>query len=580
MFRKLAPLLGLKVGEIQRAMRRHRDDPLTPVTIKTAVRNAKVLYLLEHQAEFPGVELAQTELRRYDRGDLAAQLLGYVSEISPEQLKQLEKEGYAAGDRIGQTGIESAYDLNLRGTPGISEVRVDALGQVTSDRQFSRPPEAGYSVKLTLDAGLQRAAESALAYGVRLAHNDGEWAANGGAIVAMNPNTGEVLALASNPTFDPSVYVGRVESKDLKRLADAERELPDAEPRRRRPLSAGLHLQAGHCARRDPGGPPQPVQPDPVHRPDRGRSRQADLQELGSDEERADDADDGARELVRHLLLRGRPARVRAARLADPEVGAHDGLRRLDRDRRRSRVGRARADAGLAQAPFQGSAREGLDERRLGAARHRPGRPARDAAPDDAPLRDARERRQARRAARRQGDRAEQHGRCRAARRPPVHRAEAGRPRHRPGRHPGRPGRALRRDARLLRDLHERVRRLPVSDLRQDRHGGEVRPAARLRGTPRPVVVVRLGPVRESRARRLRADRERRPRRRPRPRRRRSSCSSTTSRSRPAPTRPASWSPTDGRPGRTATQRRPVDGGDRRHGSATSTSSSWRPSPA
>jgi penicillin-binding protein 2 len=220
MFQELAPLLDLKVGEIQTALRKHRNDPLTPVTIKTAVRNAKVLYLLEHQADFPGVELAQTEVRRYDEGSLAAQILGYVSEISPEQLKQREKDGYAAGDRIGQTGVEAAYDQNLRGTPGISEVRVDALGQVTSDRQFSRAPEAGYSVKLTIDSDLQRAAEDALAYGVRLAHNDGEWAANGGAIVAMDPRNGEVLALASNPTFDPSVYVGRVEPKDLKRLAD------------------------------------------------------------------------------------------------------------------------------------------------------------------------------------------------------------------------------------------------------------------------------------------------------------------------------------------------------------------------
>ncbi len=220
MFRNLAPLLGLRVAEIQTALRKHRDDPLTPVTIKTSVKNAKVLYLLEHQADFPGVELAQTELRRYDQGSLAAQLLGYVSEISPEQLKLLQGKGYAAGDRIGQTGIESAYDANLRGVPGLSEVHVDALGQVTSDREFRRAPEAGYSVKLTLDAGLQHAAENALRYGINLARDNGEWAANGGAIVAMDPNNGEVLALASNPTFDPSVYVGRVAPKELKELAN------------------------------------------------------------------------------------------------------------------------------------------------------------------------------------------------------------------------------------------------------------------------------------------------------------------------------------------------------------------------
>jgi penicillin-binding protein 2 len=222
----LGKLLDLELPEIQAALRNHRDDPLTPVTIKQAVRNEKVLYLLEHQAEFPGVEIAQTELRHYDQGSLAAQILGYVSEISPEQLAQRKDEGYAAGDRIGQTGVESAYDVNLRGTPGLSEVRVDALGRVTSERQFSRPPEAGYTVKLTIDADLQKAAENALAYGVRLAHEDGEWAANGGAIIAMDPNTGEILALASNPTFDPSVYLGRVAPKQLEALADPTRNYP------------------------------------------------------------------------------------------------------------------------------------------------------------------------------------------------------------------------------------------------------------------------------------------------------------------------------------------------------------------
>ena len=92
---------------------------------------------------------------------------------------------------------------------------VDALGRVTSERQFSQMPESGDSIRLTIDDELQRTAEEALEFGVRLAHDNGEWAANGGALVAMDVNTGEILALASNPTFDPSVYVGTVDEKDL-----------------------------------------------------------------------------------------------------------------------------------------------------------------------------------------------------------------------------------------------------------------------------------------------------------------------------------------------------------------------------
>jgi penicillin-binding protein 2 len=95
---------------------------------------------------------------------------------------------------------------------------VDALGRVKSAREFEQLPEAGDNVRLTIDAGLQKTAQDALDYGIRIAHEDGKWAADGGALVAMNPNTGEILALASNPTFDPSVYVGRVKQRDLNRL--------------------------------------------------------------------------------------------------------------------------------------------------------------------------------------------------------------------------------------------------------------------------------------------------------------------------------------------------------------------------
>jgi penicillin-binding protein 2 len=159
---RVSRLLGVPAKEIRVALRRHANDPLTPVTIKEGVGDAKVQYLLEHQARFPGVQVAQTELRNYEQGVLASQLLGYVGEISAEQLEERRRKGYAVGDRIGQTGIESAYDRYLRGVPGVGQVRVDALGRITSDREFSQLPESGYSLRLTLDDDLQRAAEGAL----------------------------------------------------------------------------------------------------------------------------------------------------------------------------------------------------------------------------------------------------------------------------------------------------------------------------------------------------------------------------------------------------------------------------------
>jgi penicillin-binding protein 2 len=220
MLGRLSKLLDIPLARIRADLRRHAGDTLTPVTVKEGVSDAKVKYLLEHQARFPGVEVAQTHLRNYEYGDLAAQILGYVGEITREQLAEREEKGYAPGDRIGQAGVEASYDRYLRGVPGVGRVRVDALGRVVSDREFSQLPETGYSIRLTIDLDLQRAAEEAIVYGIRLARNEGEWNANGGALVAMDPQTGEILALASHPTFDPSVYVGRVDPKTLERFSD------------------------------------------------------------------------------------------------------------------------------------------------------------------------------------------------------------------------------------------------------------------------------------------------------------------------------------------------------------------------
>jgi penicillin-binding protein 2 len=220
MLRRLARLLRVPYAEIVQDLHDREDDLLTPITIKESVADEKISYLLEHQNDFPGVQVSETYLRRYEQDVLGAQILGYTGEISREQLDARAKDGYASGDRIGQAGVEDAYDQYLRGLPGVGRVLVDALGRVQSPRQFSQMPQAGDNIRLTLDVELQRAAEEALEYGIRLALEDGEWAANGGAIVAMDPDTGEILALASNPTFDPDIYVGRVKKRDLKQLAD------------------------------------------------------------------------------------------------------------------------------------------------------------------------------------------------------------------------------------------------------------------------------------------------------------------------------------------------------------------------
>ncbi len=195
--------------------RRASGDLLDPIVVREQAPKAMVTYLYERSSEFPGVVMDQTYVRHYPYHDLAAQVLGYVGEISSQQLRQLARPGYQPGDEIGQSGVEARYDSYLRGIPGAARVRVDSLGRPRTQRQLVTPAEPGHAVRLTIDLGLQKAAEKALAYGIQLAQSQGHWAARGGAIVAMNPQDGSLLALASAPSYDPSVYTGRVTEKQL-----------------------------------------------------------------------------------------------------------------------------------------------------------------------------------------------------------------------------------------------------------------------------------------------------------------------------------------------------------------------------
>ena len=145
-----------------------------------------------------------------------------MGEISRRSSQKLRRQGYRLGDRIGKSGIEAAFDTYLRGRPGIAQIRVDSLGNQVSDPELRQERRSGYALRLTLDVKLQRAAEEALQYGIDLAHENKHWAANGGAIVALDPRDGAVRALASYPTYKPSLFVGRADMKKLAPLLDQE----------------------------------------------------------------------------------------------------------------------------------------------------------------------------------------------------------------------------------------------------------------------------------------------------------------------------------------------------------------------
>jgi penicillin-binding protein 2 len=188
--RALAHLTHVSVRQMTKVIlqRRRAGDMLDPIVVRTEATGAMLTYLEERAADFPGLTLARNYVRRYPDGAVGAQLLG---------------------------GVETAFNQYLRGVPGEARVRVDALGHPLGPRLLGTEPQQGQTVRLTIDSRLQAAAQSALQYGIQLARDNGQWAADGGAIVALNPQDGAVLALASSPTYDPSVYSGRTTQQAL-----------------------------------------------------------------------------------------------------------------------------------------------------------------------------------------------------------------------------------------------------------------------------------------------------------------------------------------------------------------------------
>jgi penicillin-binding protein 2 len=226
---ELSKLLDVPVKDIRRDVRNGAADPLKPIVIKTNVHDDKANYILEHRPELPGVEVARTQVRSYPFGGVAAHLLGSVGQINEEELTRLGA-GYESGDRIGKGGIESAYDGYLRGEPGEGQIRFNSQNVPLAGPQPSQLPRAGYAVRLTIDADLQRAAERAIEHGIDLGRDKGNWAANGGAIIAMDPRDGAILAAATYPRYDPSLFAGRADPLKVGRLYDEEASAADNYP--------------------------------------------------------------------------------------------------------------------------------------------------------------------------------------------------------------------------------------------------------------------------------------------------------------------------------------------------------------
>jgi penicillin-binding protein 2 len=218
LYRKLGRVIGMRPQAIhQRVVQGVADTPYSNVTIKTlAGDRAAFDYLFEHKDRFPGVVVEKRYLREYPYKTLAAQLFGTVSEISPSQLKLKRFNRVQQGTRIGQSGLEERYDRYLRGRDGYTKVVVNSTGNRDEQARTTRvEPKQGERVQLTLDLGLERAANNALAKAIGWASPNG---AKAGAYVAMDPTTGEVLALGSYPSFDANILARPISQRTYDQL--------------------------------------------------------------------------------------------------------------------------------------------------------------------------------------------------------------------------------------------------------------------------------------------------------------------------------------------------------------------------
>lgn len=180
------------------------------VVIDEDVDLATVTTLEEQRLSLPGVYIGPEPVRKYPDGPLFGHVLGQMGQITPEELKNGRLEGYRPGDACGKLGIERAYDGDLRGTNGGREIEVDARGRMRHEVAIVEPVP-GHTLTLNIDKDLQRIGYEELAAKQK-----------NGAVVALDPRTGAVLALVSYPAYDPNTYVGGISRADLKALnADA-----------------------------------------------------------------------------------------------------------------------------------------------------------------------------------------------------------------------------------------------------------------------------------------------------------------------------------------------------------------------
>ena len=227
---RLSTLLDVPVGELAERLQDPDYLPYQPVPIWQDVPQPVAFYIGEHREDFPGVTYETIGLRDFAHGPLAPHVLGYLGEISPEELKDPSFSDHLPGQKVGRGGMEQQYERFLRGEDGWLKLEVDASGKVLQvlGRQ---EPIPGNDLVTALDWKIQKLAEDTVEDAVKAARVSvstelGYVKATAGAVVVLDPDTGGVLAMASYPTYDPGLFQDGFTKKEYRSLSSEAKNFP------------------------------------------------------------------------------------------------------------------------------------------------------------------------------------------------------------------------------------------------------------------------------------------------------------------------------------------------------------------
>jgi penicillin-binding protein 2 len=220
LLRDLSALLDEPMTDLDERLSDPDYLPFQPVPVYEGASEMVAIYLKEHADDFPGVDVREAGVRRYAEGGLAPHVLGYLGQVSPEELKDPSFADLRPGQLVGRGGVEQHYEEYLRGTDGWLKQEIDAQGELQGTLGV-RDETPGNDVVLSLDADIQRLAEETMEEAVSQARGiatiTGYLKATGGAVVVLDPNDGHILAQASYPTFDPELFLEPLTSREYRR---------------------------------------------------------------------------------------------------------------------------------------------------------------------------------------------------------------------------------------------------------------------------------------------------------------------------------------------------------------------------